>query len=164
MTTPREFLPSIESNEAASRLEYLFNKKIFLIEYFDSMRNYVDQRCQSIADDRLKESQKFIYENYFRYILQSPTPKIDMKKVFHEQQTIIDKINTFERNLASLDPVKEPKLIEFGEIIHNCLFNFSKYFYSFIFDEIDMNVKSLLTFSEHMRFYPEVEFDKKLYK
>ncbi len=59
-----------------------------------------------------------------------------------------------QKNYESLD--QEQHLLKFCQGIHDRLLYFSKNFYTFGFAEIDMDIKSLRAFSQHIRFYPEV--------
>jgi hypothetical protein len=152
-----EFLEAskaINSCDPDQHCKYLFEKKKLLINHFDSMRYYVDISCQKISDKRLKKTEKYLYENYFKLIIRLPTPIFDMKKIYSEHQSIIDEINSFEKKYSTLDP--ERHLLEFCKEIHARLLIFSKNFYTFGFENTDMDIKSLRAFSEHMRFYPEV--------
>lgn len=142
------------SRDPEKQQNFLFGKKIFLIKKFDSMRNNVDRRCQSISDKRLKDTEKYLYENYFKCILRLPVPIFDMKKIYAYQQCMIDQINFREKIHATKS--MELCLLEFCLEIEEKLKYFSKYFYAIGFNDLDMDVKRLRAFSEHMRFYQEV--------
>jgi hypothetical protein len=144
---------TFNSCDTVQRRKYLFEKKIFLINHFHSMRHNVDKNCQKILEKRLNKKEKYLYENYFKYIQRMPTPTFDMKKVYSEQQNIIDQINSYEKKYETLDQAQH--LLNFCEEIHDRLLYFSKNFYTFGFAQIDMDIKSLRAFSVHMRFYPE---------
>lgn len=154
-----EELDSFNSCNPSVRHQYQFEKKIFLIQQFQSMRNHVDKCFQTITDKRLRDTEKHLYENYFKCILRSPTPKFNMNHIYAEQQRIIDKINTFEimRTTYTTECNQtELNVLECWEVIQDNLKHFSKHFYVLGFEEIDMDVKTLRAFSQHMRFYPEV--------
>jgi hypothetical protein len=142
------------SCDPEKRQKFLFSKKIFLIKKFDSMRNNVDRRCQSISDKRLKDTHRYLYKNYFKCILRLPVPMFDMKKIYAYQQCMIDQINSCQKIHATSN--KEPYLLEFCLEIEERLKYFSKYFYAIGFNDLDMDVKRLRAFSAHMRFYPEM--------
>jgi hypothetical protein len=61
------------------------------------MRHNVDIIFQKISEKRLNKKERYLYENYFKCILRMPTPTFDMKKVYSEQQNIIDQINTYKK-------------------------------------------------------------------
>ena len=142
-----EQVEASNSCDPSVRRKYQFEKKKYYIQQFESMRNYVDKRCQTISDKRLKDTEKHLYENYFKCILRLPTPKLNMKNIYAAQQNIIDKINSYEKKHQTLNT--EPDNFLCWDIIRDELKYFSKHFYALGFDDIDMDVKTLRAFSEH---------------
>ncbi len=95
----------------------VIDKKVFLVELFDNIRNHVDTQCQICISSC----------HQYRY-------RFNRKKIYQSQDNIIEKVNIFEKECFNkLDSLQCNKLFDFEKSIRKEILMFYETIFNNVF-------------------------------